>query len=132
MMMQRLIVISILISLASCQSTQQYQADRHAVFDAAIESVPNMIGGMRLTTTDREAGTFDGLLVDGFGNVYLRGKVRSASNADDTTSLVEVDCWESSLKTLFLPVDDRSSEKQLLHAIAETLAQSHEVQSAGE
>ena len=130
--MQRLILISVVISLTGCRSTQQYQGDRHAVFDAAIESVPNVIGGMRLTTSDREAGTFEGLLVDGFGNVYLRGQVRAESPADDTTTLVDVDCWESSLKTLFIPVDAKSPEKQLLQLIGERLMPLGEVRSAGQ
>jgi hypothetical protein len=116
--MRRLCIILLFFSSVGCQSTGRFSGARDEVFDAALAAVPMTVGGMRLDASDRTARTFEGMLFDGFGNVYLTGRVRSDTSGDLTT--VEVNCWEWSLKTLLLfPVDAKWAERRFLEALAE-------------
>ena len=110
--------------LVGCRTTAEFRGSRDDVFDAATSSVPRAVGGMRLIASDREAGTFEGVLVDGFGNVYLRGGVRAPADAQDGVTLIDVNCWEWSLRTLFLfPVDAPWAERRFREAVAEHLSE---------
>lgn len=121
--MPRILLISLLGLLAGCKTTQRFHGTYDEVFDAATAAVPYASGGMRLTASDSGTGRFEGLLVDGFGNVYLSGRVRPQAEAREAVTVVEVDCWEWSLKTLWLfPVNAGWAERQFVEALAERLA----------
>ena len=114
----RRFILLLLFTSVGCQSTGRFSGGRDEVFDAAVAAVPMTVGGMRLDASDRAKGTFEGMLFDGFGNVYLTGRVRSDPASDAT--IVEVNCWEWSLKTLLLfPVDAKWAEVQFLQALGE-------------